>query len=391
MSHSPTMASDGLNAAPPPPSNLLDLPFNIQTLRSKFFTLDAPVTMSLSEFNAAWRFLDNIYVRNQTRQSNGRTIEYYWCRLWRKTAHQSRIAPEERKRKRTVRAPVACPCRVKAVTEGAMITFSRLGEAHNHEYAALEHKVTSGVRELAAKEVSKGYKPSEIAQILKSTGNGNMDTLLAAGGSGLTLKDIHNARQSQTRRKSMPPERKEPTERDEQASRAAALRGEHIREVLDGLHRKYHELESLTARWPAEAREEAIESWIKELDERTQSLRRESLETIRNRLKPQFQWALMVVQPTIATPTQNAPGLIPPVYSAPPGLHPPPGFIATPVRIAAPVQSATLGPSPRAAFGASSPGSESVAPVSVAQPGPVAATPGSVGNVAVKSPPSDDT
>ncbi|RHZ50986.1 uncharacterized protein CDV56_103685 [Aspergillus thermomutatus] len=299
------MASDGLDAGPPPNSSLLDLPFNIQKLRAQFFALDAPLTMTLSEFHASWRFLDNMYVKNQTRRTETRITEYYWCRLWRKTAHQSRVAPEERKRKRTIREAVGCPCRVKAVTEGAMITFSRLAGGHNHEYSALEYKVTSGVRELAAKEVSKGYKPSEIAQILKSKGNGNAETLLAAGGSGLKLKDIRNAMQS--RRRSMPPERQRPeTAMDEREARAAALRGERIREVLDNLHRKYHELETLTAQWPAQARDQAIDSWTRELDERTRVLRRESLDQAMDRVRPPFQRALIVVQPTMGGQTPTA-------------------------------------------------------------------------------------
>ncbi|KAI9929521.1 hypothetical protein ASPWEDRAFT_172824 [Aspergillus wentii DTO 134E9] len=287
------MESDAANAATPPtpstpalpPSDILDLPFNIQTLRTRFFAMESPITMPISEFNAAWPFLDNIYVRNSGRNSEKRTTTYYWCRLWPKKAHAPRISPEKRQRNRTVRTPIGCPCKIKAVSDGSFVTFTRTGDGHNHDYAALGHKITTGVRELAAREVSKGYKPSQIAEILKSSRNGNLEAIQAAGGGALKLKDIHNAgqhrRRSNVEPQSITPEVEVPSHRKLQ-----------VRGVLDGLFSKYHELESMTSRWPSDVRDEAVSKWINDLDQITQFLRREELDHLRTRLKPDSQRAL---------------------------------------------------------------------------------------------------
>lgn len=71
---------------------------------------------------------------------------------------------------------------------------------HNHGYEALEYKVTSAVRALAAAEVVKGYKPNKVRNNLLNTRNGNCEAIIIAGGSSLSIKDIYNAGQSYIRR-----------------------------------------------------------------------------------------------------------------------------------------------------------------------------------------------
>ncbi|GIJ92492.1 hypothetical protein Asppvi_001770 [Aspergillus pseudoviridinutans] len=122
-------------------STLIDLTSNIQKLRAQFFALTAPVMVPLCEFNASLGFPDNV-----DPQHGSPVIACYRRRLGKKTDLESRVAGLARGAQ-----DASASARSATVTDGATITFSRLGGAHNHEYSALEHKVASGLWELAAK------------------------------------------------------------------------------------------------------------------------------------------------------------------------------------------------------------------------------------------------
>ncbi|KAE8385689.1 hypothetical protein BDV23DRAFT_187989 [Aspergillus alliaceus] len=175
------------NGTPDEPSDEpvphLKIPPHILSLRQKIFALDSPLTIPVAEFNNAWKYLDNIYVRNQSRYGQSKTTTYYWCRLWRTKAYESTITDEQRKRKRKVREPIGCPCRVRIVSDGYHMSVTRGKERHNHDISALEYKLTTAARDLAAKAVSKGNRPSLVARELKNSGIGHF----------ITSKDAWNA------------------------------------------------------------------------------------------------------------------------------------------------------------------------------------------------------
>jgi hypothetical protein len=66
---------------------------------------------------------------------------------------------------------------------------------HNHDLDYMDSiKRNSAVRNIAAAEVLKGYKPCDVARNLReNTRADNLRALQAAGGSYICLKDVHNA------------------------------------------------------------------------------------------------------------------------------------------------------------------------------------------------------
>lgn len=165
------------------PTPQLNIPPDILRLRAEIFALESPITVSVTEFNNAWKYLDNIYVRNQARYGQKKTTTYYWCRLWRTKAYEPSVSDEQRKRKRTVREPIGCPCRIRIVSDGYYMTITRGKEQHNHDISALDYKLTTAARELAAQAVAKGSRPSLVARELKNSGIGGR----------ITSKDAWNA------------------------------------------------------------------------------------------------------------------------------------------------------------------------------------------------------
>lgn len=106
--------------------------------------MDLPMVLSRNEFEAAYQYMDNIYTRKVYRPP----VAYYWCKFWRSEPRET-VAPEERKRTRLSRKPIACPCRVKATAEGPNIIFVRLGDGHNHDFTPngqrANEKIANGV------------------------------------------------------------------------------------------------------------------------------------------------------------------------------------------------------------------------------------------------------
>ncbi|KAF7591509.1 hypothetical protein BBP40_001499 [Aspergillus hancockii] len=162
----PSSAENSPSPAPEPSQESapqLNYPPDILRLRELIFNLESTVTLSVTEFNNAWKYLDNIYVRNQVRYGPQKTTTYYWCRLWPTKAHEPEKPVEERKRKRL------CIIRGKA--------------GHNHDISATDYKLTTAARELAAEAVAKGTRPSLVARELKNSGIGGR----------ITSKDAWNA------------------------------------------------------------------------------------------------------------------------------------------------------------------------------------------------------
>ena len=69
---------------------------------------------------------------------------------------KSGLPRNNRKRIRVSRALVACPCKIKVITKcgEALITrVDRDPSGHSHQLEAIEYKLPTGVRDLAANEV----------------------------------------------------------------------------------------------------------------------------------------------------------------------------------------------------------------------------------------------
>jgi hypothetical protein len=73
---------------------------------------------------------------------------------------------------------------------------------------------------------------------------------------------------------------------------APARRKLQVREVLDGLLARYYDLEAETSAWPDDAQDEAIRSWLKDLDIITGSLRQVAVEQLKKQLAPESQEAI---------------------------------------------------------------------------------------------------
>ncbi|KAK2766902.1 hypothetical protein FQN54_006217 [Arachnomyces sp. PD_36] len=197
---STTSATERAPAPPwkPPHSSLFSLPPDLPAMRARFFSLDTPLTLSQDQFKEYWPFVDNIYVKNKERPvtlDNTRSA-YYYCRLWKKSEYVG-VSSAIRQRKKHCRATIACPMKFKAIFYGdSHVKFERLGDhVHNHDLDYVDSiKRNSAVRNIAAAEVSKGYKPCDVARNLReSTRADNLRALKDAGGSYICLKDVHNA------------------------------------------------------------------------------------------------------------------------------------------------------------------------------------------------------
>ncbi|KAF7720206.1 1-aminocyclopropane-1-carboxylate deaminase [Penicillium ucsense] len=184
---------------------MFSVPDNMQDLRAELFNIGgdgATLTLPSHQLKALWPFLDNIYIL-RTQKTNPRqlTTSYLRCRLWPAKPYPGAVTDENRKRKRAAHKEIyGCPCKVKFVDDGLLTCVSRTSvDGHNHDFEAIEKKIPSGVRELAAQEVAKGYTPKEVIRILKNPENGNLKALQLAGGSRISAQDAFNASKSKAR------------------------------------------------------------------------------------------------------------------------------------------------------------------------------------------------
>jgi hypothetical protein len=182
-------------------STLLTLPPDLINMRSQFFSPDAPITLTRVEFDKLWPYMDNIYtISNRgSLTKNGTHSDYYKCRFFR-TNDYTPVDIAKRQRNRSCRTAIGCPARLKVVFYGeSSVEVSRQGlELHNHDLREVDAaKRNSAIRQLAADEVAKGYKPSHVHRNIRGAKcEANREILEAAGGFNLGLKDVHNAGRS---------------------------------------------------------------------------------------------------------------------------------------------------------------------------------------------------
>jgi hypothetical protein len=268
-------------AFPPnrPPPIFNDMPPNLTQFRTQLFAMETPLQMPTAEFEALWKYVDNMYVRNSSSQckNKGTTTTYYYCRLWRKTPYKGPSA-EERQRKRSSRTPIGCPCKIKTIEHAGILLIEKSSpETHNHEYSALEFKMPSAIRKIAALEVAKGYKPSEVSKTLRNAKNGNLAALEIAGGANFSAKAVHNATQSWRRSRGAIIEERNPNSPSLKASSdgigASTRRDLEIRNILDSILSCYNNLEAQTKELPEELQDSILQNWIASLRTQTGFLR----------------------------------------------------------------------------------------------------------------------
>lgn len=197
-----SIAKGPATAPPPKParSTLLNIPPGIQAIRRCCFDLKKPIAWTRSELNLYWPYIDNIWVRNQTRPPTKKKTQavYYWCRFWAGPQKSEGIG----ERNKSLRSIPPCPMKMKVIQQlnstgdVESVSLSLLsGVEHNHTLEYVDAtKLNEGVKQPIKEEVSKGYNPAIVHRNLQGVKwTANHAALEAAGGAALDLKAVHNA------------------------------------------------------------------------------------------------------------------------------------------------------------------------------------------------------
>ena len=183
-------------------STILTLPPDLANMRSQFFSPpDASISLTRAEFDKLWPYMDNMYTLSKRHPptNDGTQSVYYNCRFFR-TKDYIPVDIAKRQRNRSCRTATGCPAKLKLVFYGqSRVEISRSGPGlHNHDLREIDSaKRNTAIRELAADEVAKGYKPSHVHRNLRGGRcEANHKILDTADGFNLSLKDVHNAGKS---------------------------------------------------------------------------------------------------------------------------------------------------------------------------------------------------
>ena len=195
--------------APSPSSTLLKIPPNVRIIRDQVFHISEPITWTAQEFHEYWRYMDNFWVVNSTREiKNGRQTVNYCCRLWREPAIKTQGSGNRAKRICTVKACGMKLNMYKLFNEKNQLVLVQLVRnelkscrkkeiyyTHNHTLEYLDIiKVNSKVKNTIGTEVAKGYWSSNINKNIQEVKwAANKTALGDAGGVYLDLKRIYNA------------------------------------------------------------------------------------------------------------------------------------------------------------------------------------------------------
>ena len=181
-------------------STLIRMPPTLRAVREQIFRAE-DLTWTAQEFDTHWPFVDNFWVLNQTRPRTrtGTQALYWYCRIWKKPAEQSRSHGHRNKR---LRVAEPCSMRLKMLKQYEddvlqMVSIKRHGACleHNHTLEYLDAiKINDGVKSAVGGEVSRGYRVADINRNLQGVRfEENREALLEAGGQHVNLKAIHNA------------------------------------------------------------------------------------------------------------------------------------------------------------------------------------------------------
>ncbi|KAI9870453.1 MAG: 2,5-diamino-6-(ribosylamino)-4(3H)-pyrimidinone 5'-phosphate reductase [Pleopsidium flavum] len=172
---------------------------DIKAYRERLFNLaEHPMEMSITNFEAIWPYIDNIWCRREVRTYPDHTHSYYRCRRGRKEWTPV-LKDKSTNRQRSIRQGKQCAVTFKATryNEASVIILERIGgwTEHNHTLEEADAlKRNSMLRGIAASEMSKNYSAATIAKALHG---GRVGTNIEdAGGAFLTRMDVHNAGQA---------------------------------------------------------------------------------------------------------------------------------------------------------------------------------------------------
>lgn len=189
-------------------TTLLNNPPDLPAWRRRLFEVIEPITLSPDEFDTYWPYVDNVWVRRQSRDYPTYRIEYWNCRLQRTWV--TKPPPEDQnstlsqlsRRKQSKRQCGTCDMRLSVQhvtpdTPNAHVIIQRLANAglsHSHDLPDSDMtKRNSVLLSTARTEASKGYSPAIITAAIRLTGRARDARLEEAGGRYLTRTDVENA------------------------------------------------------------------------------------------------------------------------------------------------------------------------------------------------------
>jgi 2,5-diamino-6-(ribosylamino)-4(3H)-pyrimidinone 5'-phosphate reductase len=199
--HKPTSGAKYEEPDIPTNYSLFSNPPNLGVMRERLFKLEDPVQLSPLDFDAYFKYVDNIWKkeRSHTQQNgDGITTDTYTCRLKKDgtaKANAAKAVPDEqRKRKKVVRGDVDCGMTMKVIyTGGAIPTCTvvhggkGLKHTHDLDYAD-EYKRCTGIMDVARREANKGFLASSTFEKMWS----EPDKMRDAGGAQFKISDARN-------------------------------------------------------------------------------------------------------------------------------------------------------------------------------------------------------
>jgi 2,5-diamino-6-(ribosylamino)-4(3H)-pyrimidinone 5'-phosphate reductase len=188
----------------PPGYSVFTNPPDLGELRERLFSLDAPVELSNAQWDAYFPFVDNVWRKMRTMESQPEehkvTVDYYACRLRRanQKSYTPRPTPEGKQpRKKRTREEKTCAMTMKVVfNPGDTCTVSRatdgvLKHSHDLDYAD-GSKRNTGIMDTARREAARAYTPASIYWKMWE----EPEKMHAAGGKFMKMSDVRNVQYS---------------------------------------------------------------------------------------------------------------------------------------------------------------------------------------------------
>ena len=190
-----------LTPTTPTDYSLFDNPPGLGALRQRLFGLEGEITMSATDFDLLFPFLDNVYRKRPGTASlpaSGASTETYWCRLRRHARSlqtpQRRPTPEGKQRKKRPKTELSCQMaftveRNDHINICSIVRSVEDNIKHSHDMDFMDSiKRNGGIMNTARREAVKGFIPGSVYQKMWS----EPEKMRDAGGSHLKLSDIRN-------------------------------------------------------------------------------------------------------------------------------------------------------------------------------------------------------
>ena len=195
----PPASKEPTATAPCPSQNLYSFPPDLPAWRQRLFNCDQsemPLTLSAEQWASYWPYVDNAWSRKEV--SLDHRTEYFRCRRWRSETKSSRPV-EAAIRKKKTRPAVKCRMAIKVTHQySGDVIISRGRECGDSHLDTLDEadqaKIPSVFKDLAAKQVAKGYAIADIARNLRGVDNPELRAAIQqAGGKWMSRQDVRNA------------------------------------------------------------------------------------------------------------------------------------------------------------------------------------------------------